>query len=77
MEEKKIYIYNGVIARDKTGMDHIGANYLEVGQGSVTAGSGEVLISILRPICRSMERDGGRRVEMWMWMLVNVEMIVF
>lgn len=35
-EEKKIYIYNGFIARDKTGMDHIGANYLEVGQGSVT-----------------------------------------
>lgn len=35
-EKKKIYIYNGFIARDKTGMDHIGANYLEVGQGSVT-----------------------------------------
>lgn len=32
---KKEKIYDGIIARDKTGVDHIGANYLEVGQGSV------------------------------------------
>lgn len=49
-EEKKIYIYNGFIARDKTGMDHIGANYLEVGQGSRAWRGSDKHLETYRPI---------------------------
>lgn len=83
-KKKKKEKYIMVLSREiKRGVDHIGANYLET-RSRVDRGHGEVLISISRPIGRSMERAkprrneeetfGGRSVER---MLVDLEKIVF